>query len=514
MRERSRMSGKRALIVLVALAALVSVGALAYGAAKGPAIRTIALEHPSLMALDPVSGRALISTYRINTLYPDGRLSMLDVRTGRFVHTIDTRFSAPTVVLDATGRRLIVLASGDVLFLDANSGRAVARIALQPSPSGTSVFAGRGNRAYVPVAGPPQSLTVLNTRTGAAMRTFTPAPWPNLYGYLTLSDPAVDERSGRVVLPFTAVTEDITATMEMTDGVQILDADGHLLHTAIIGHFSQSQPGQITLPVVVDARHGRAIVPDTDTGSVTTLDLRNGRILNVVQFTPPNTSKAGSLPSLSGVWGLDEQTGRIFIDTTQPSMCSQAGCVSTGPPGSLYMVDTRTGRLLRRLLPGVEPAGVTVDARAGRVLVSSAFGVNRSATGTRGNMTLYLLDARTGALLHRLIVSTDTTPTIDQGTGCVYLVNSRGTIALLDTRSGRIVSALTVKEAAEPDQRGAGYANVYVLDGRVIVVRDNGTALSPDPLGWLPSWLRHALPWQPPRSRVVPGSISVFDAPR
>ena len=132
------------------------------------------------------------------------------------------------------------------------------------------------------------------------------------------------------------------------------------------------------------------------------------------------------------------------------------------------MLDAHTGALLHTVsIPW--PGGVAVDARTGRILVTSAGHLDRNGDPT-GAGAISVLDGRSGALLR--------------------------TIAL-----GLAPGALTI------DAR----------TGHTLVVEGGGTVIVPDAWAWLPGQARHLLPFLPPpgqRTRVVPARVVALDTAR
>lgn len=411
------------------------------------------------------------------------------------------------MALDARRKTLLIMGNDSTFMrIDTRSGRLLST-SLTDSASGNMAIDASRDRVYMPDSD--GLVTILDARNGSALHQF----WIGRYrgDFLNVGDIVVDPTTGHVAVSYADLS--YSNTPSTTDGVTLFDANGHILRTIMLGRF----PGQQNTGVpslVVDSLHHHAVILDPNTGRATTIDVRDGRTLNVVRLgakTGPN-GQALLVPSASAAASdLDERAGRLLIPVQRRFVCRGTGsCIPTGPPGRFYLLDTRTGRVLRRLLPGADSSIVTFDARDRCFLVGvAAFGARMS--------TLYVIDATTGAALHRIPLGRDTLfPILDPGTGRFYLATIHGTISLLDVRAGRTVASLTVPAAAITDQgnQGSQGYNLLVLDGRVIVLRDTSSSTPPDPLGWLPDRLRRALPWQPPRSRAVPGTASTFDAPR
>jgi DNA-binding beta-propeller fold protein YncE len=133
------------------------------------------------------------------------------------------------------------------------------------------------------------------------------------------------------------------------------------------------------------------------------------------------------------------------------------------PPGSVIMLDARSGTLIRTVALSDSPGPLVVDERAGRVVV-----LMRGWPGTINHVSI--LDARSGALLRTLPVGVEA--------------------------NGMAV-----------DQR----------NGRVFVINGPGFVIVPDSWAWLPAWLRRRLPFLPPpgrHSRPVPSGVTMIDPTR
>lgn len=177
--------------------------------------------------------------------------------------------------------------------------------------------------------------------------------------------------------------------------------------------------------VGVDARAGRAfVITDGDpvpgraaTTVVRVLDMATGAILRTV---PVGIGQALGSDSVA----VDERGGRAFIITPNSSRVS--------------VLDTHSGRLLRRTQLGQNLTAVAIDAAGARVLV------------TRDDGALSVLDAHSGLLLHTIMV----------GAHPVSLA--------VDTRLGRAFVANTGLRDSQGRYKGA--ASVSVLDVRGDVV--------------------------------------------
>ncbi len=140
---------------------------------------------------------------------------------------------------------------------------------------------------------------------------------------------------------------------------------------------------------------------------------------------------------------LDERTSRAFIFNRQD--------------GTLNVLDTRTGALLRTVTLAPGNVWLAVAERAGRVFVSGY------DTGT-----ITMLDARSGAVLHSVPVGTGMGLAVDEQTNHVFVGSANSTVTMLDARSGIILRHLPA--CFEPFA-----VAVSVRTGHVFAKCDNGT---------------------------------------
>jgi len=116
---------------------------------------------------------------------------------------------------------------------------------------------------------------------------------------------------------------------------------------------------------------------------------------------------------------VDERTSRAFVFNRQD--------------GTLNVLDTRTGTLLRTVTLTPGNVWLAVAERAGRVFVSGY------DTGT-----ITMLDARSGAVLHSVANGTDMGLAVDEGTNHVFVGSANSTMIMLDARSGAVLRRLPV----------------------------------------------------------------------
>ena len=202
---------------------------------------------PVALAMDERTGHAIV-------LSSEGAALLLDMESGRTVRTTPTGPFARAIVVDERSGRAFILNSGDVgensvTVLDTGSGAVVRSVATgmgMGMGAGASLAAlavdERAGRVYVVGGFQHPSLGVLDARTGTFLQRL---PLPVIPAAL-----AVDERAGRVYV---------------VDGPgsrsAVLDArTGGAIATVPLGASPQSLPSRQVKALVVDARGGRAYV--------------------------------------------------------------------------------------------------------------------------------------------------------------------------------------------------------------------------------------------------------------
>jgi len=418
-----------------------------------------------------------------------------------------------TLVVDTqTGRAFIGdQSSGRVDVLDTARGTLVRTVAVAPSPAGTQVddlaADERLGRVFVlsaPGLGSPLLrgyVSLLDARSGRLLHT-TPVTLGGALGWL-----AVDRRARRVfVLGFPDYLPVGTTPDPMRDAVRVSVLDA--LSRRLVRALALPLPPQplrsgafVGSPLGVDQRTKRVFVSRFDGARVSVLDAASGRLLRTVTLR-----------------GRRRATTVTTWDEDAPVVDAQAGRVFVVDGAGVSVFDAGIGRLLHRVVvgwnaPGFPPLAVVVDARHGR-----AFVVARS-TGTVG-----VLDSRSGRVVRlvtvggrlggaavdssagRLVVTIGGAPT-QAGT-----LAGPGLVGVLDGRSGTLLQTIRV---------GSGPRAVAVDEqtGHTVVVTCGGTLPAPATWGWLPvpAWLRQGLPVLPspgPRTRTTSPSVSVLDLTR
>jgi len=161
---------------------------------------------------------------------------------------------------------------------------------------------------------------------------------------------------------------------------------------------------------------------------------------------------------------LDVQSNRLFITNAGVTDQQRAG---TGR-GTVSVLDATTSAVLRTVRVGIWPYALAVDARAGRVYVTN-----------RGESSLSVLDATTGAVLQTITMAPcPWAIAVAEQTGRAFIATCGtprddyvGDVWTLDTRHGTMVR--TVPRAASQSVVVAartrrvfvsGFNKVYVLD--------------------------------------------------
>jgi YVTN family beta-propeller protein len=407
-------------------------------------VSTIALGRSAdTVALDPDAERAVVGGA--------GTVSVLDLAPAHLLYRVAVgdpgTLAPPALALDPTTHHLFVAdrartdAPGAVQMLDSRSGRRLATVRVGHEPGALAVDTRRGH-VFVANLGE-GTVSLLDARSGALLRT-TPVG-------LVSQALAIDERTARLFVIGLAGTVD-SAQPAWSEGRRagLLG----LLDTRTGALLQRTQVGSGPDALAVDERSARVFVASSTAGTLSVLDARSGTLLRTVTL--------GGRPSALAV---DERRRRVYV----------------ADAGTLSVLDATSGALVRTVR--VEPTprlvyalsyALAVDAARDRVYLSTDGPVVQGPSGPtlQGDGTLYILDARTGAV--------------------------RGRIAV-----GVAPQALAVAASS----------------GRVVVANGGGAVLRA-PADWGALWLgrlRQWLPWlgrgaapQPTTARV-PGSVSLID---
>ena len=177
---------------------------------------------------------------------------------------------------------------------------------------------------------------------------------------------------------------------------------------------------------------------------------------------------AGASPGVRtvsvGTWpwavAIDSPTGYAFVverSTDATGLATGLGRVSIG--------DTRTGAVLRTVAVGADPRAVTVDERAGRVLVAND-----------DDASVSVLDAHTGALVTTIPVGERPHGVaVDTQTGRIFVVNAgEGTVSVVDALHEAVLRHVPLGEpfAAESAVVDARRDRVFIAGANAVAVLD------------------------------------------
>jgi YVTN family beta-propeller protein len=374
------------------------------------------------------------------------------------------------MVVDEPADRVFVtdIVDDTVSVLDASTGAVLRTVpvgAMLPDDVQRIAVDTLTNRVFVAGA----EVQTLDARTGGIVNTVSGG----------VGSLAVDERTGR------AFAADYSANK-----VSVLNAwSGRLLSTIPVG------PGPFH--VAVDTLTGRVFVKGVR--GLSMLDARSGQVLRTIPVgaarfaqmvvddkrtgrvfvVDPDKATVSVLDGRSGalVWTtvVGQYLGTLLVDAPR-GLVILTRTAGSGT-GSVVMLDARSGAIRRIVTVGQNPAGIAVDERTGRVFVTA---VGRRDGSFRATVegTVSVIDARSGAVLETTAVGVNPyLVSVDERTGRAFVVNS-------------------------------GCANVG------LACSISGQS---DAWGWIPSGVRHWLPFLPsPASsgRSIPGSVSVLDAAR
>ncbi len=460
-----------------------------------PLVRTISIgPRITSVAADEQAGRVFVGTSDASD--SGGRLSAFDTMTGALIHADRLSDGPGDIVVDARAGHVFVsaMSSGAISMLDARSGKVVRAFSVGPYPSEMALDR-RAGRLYVATpnfsacpryatSAPCNTVDVFNTSNGHQLRAFT------MQG--RVGTMAVDGRANRLIV---AGDDGLRRGM-----ANVFDAtSGRLLSSVRIGLQLGFPTGRA---VAVDETAGRAFVlssnfPTSASGDIYVLDSHSGALLS--------TRALNTLPT--GV-SVDSGAGRAFVTTLGPVKhpAGGGGLVPAGA-GGVSILDARRGAIVRTIAAGMGSFGVASDIHSGHVLVTNVgtlvpFAGNGSARSVgvprshhaRGNVP----NMRRNFQL--AVLDGDGSGTFD----------GAGSVTILDGRTGRVLH--TVASGVFPAQ--------IVVDarrGRAFVVNNGGPVRAHDAWGWVPLWLRRALPFLPRASsatRQAPSSITVLDTTR
>ena len=420
-------------VLAVGVVAVLGLGALSRSAGAGPdgpLIRTVLLDQsPSAVVVDPRSGHTFVAT---SSLDRGGEVWTFATASGLLLRKTGIGREPVAMAVAAQSGRLFVANEGDrsVSVLATASGTLVRTVTVSPLPHDIVVDERAGRIVVVDDGG---YVSLLDPVSGALRRTIALGSAARLWG---TGWATVDPRSGHVFV--TAQGADGVGRVSLLDAVRgrvlhTVALGSWLPRVAVDGRSGRafvSLPNRNAVAVlalgsgrllgmtrvganpwmpVVDERNGRAFVANYDGGSVSVLDSRSGRLVRTVAVggtpgMPLIDARAGRvvvqdewsgrvhlLDTWSGVvvrtlalgpdagplsvdkaLALDQGRGRIVIDSGR-AVLDRTG-TSTNR-GTVSVVDTSSGRLLRQMPGTGDVLAVAVDARAGRAVIVAGVGL-------------------------------------------------------------------------------------------------------------------------------------------
>jgi YVTN family beta-propeller protein len=326
-------------------------------ARTGAALATIPLAHsPVAVALDETRGRVFtlnacaIALSNPAYLCRDGAssVSVLDLHSGTLLGTVSLGSGATTMAVDdRTGRVVVANDGADTLsLLDATTGRVLHTVGLGGAPMAAAMDAPL-QHTFVSILNPfggPSGVSMLDSRTGTLLNTV---------------------RVGRFV---GAVLSDAPAERVLVSS----DGDVYLLDARTGQTLRRIKDGG--RPLAVDGRDGRALIGGP--GQWRLIATHDGRVVG-----PVNDQGALRALSIDAV-AVDEAEGRFYV--------AAHGVVNHGTPtpiGRVFVLNGRTGRVLRLLSLKGTPVALVVDAAAHRAFIVNGSTVDAPA-GPEGGQPL------------------------------------------------------------------------------------------------------------------------------
>jgi YVTN family beta-propeller protein len=214
--------------------------------------------------------------------------------------------------------------------------------------------------------------------------------------------------------------------------------------------------GKNPVAVAVDGRTGRAFVVVQGDYALHGNPTGNGsvRVVDTRHGRVLRTVGVGLSPSAVAV---DERTGRVFV--------------ANDGERSVSVLDAYSGTVLRTVRVGFGPIAIATDDREGRVLVANE-GVTDSAGHPLGDGSVSMLNARGGKVLGTVGVGmSPSTIAVDQQRGRAYVLNRvsanggvvNGTLSVLDVRRVQLVATITLRASPSAIAVDARTGHVFVV---------------------------------------------------
>lgn len=275
-------------------------------------------------------------------------------------------------------------------MLDEDSGKVLRTVPVGVRPTALAVDATTG-RVFVTNH---HTVSVLDARTGSLLHTIA----INEIG-IAVTPLTIDEQTNQV---FAASSATNASGQPVPDAnvVSVLDATtGALRRRISIPH------GPIA--VSVDNRINRAYISNTD-GSVSILDIQNGRLVRTIPLAPGTVA-----PAIA----VDSQTSRVFVASYD--YITYHGHIST--------LDAHSGTLLKTAPVGNTANAVVVVEQTGRAFALSERGIS-------------VLDAGSGRLIRTIpIRPSPSSLAVDPDGSRVVVSDNEGRVHILDAHNGDLL---------------------------------------------------------------------------
>lgn len=260
--------------------------------------------------------------------FGEGSLSILDLNTGKVLRSVSVGPDPRQVAVDERSERVFVTNDDNatVSVLDARTGTVLGALSVGQRPHAVTVDPS-GHHAFVANTAD-NTISVLDAARALVQRTM------HVSSDLFLDSATLAAGGDRIVVGGAGA-------------VYVLDAhSGTIMHSIALDG-----------PMALDAAAGQLYVAGA--GGVRVLGLTQGHVRRVI---PVN----GTVSALA----LDARRHRLFV--------LRAGNVNgngvSASAGSVSVIDTRSGAVLRTLPAGVAPGAMAIDEQTGRAVIVNAGG--------------------------------------------------------------------------------------------------------------------------------------------
>jgi DNA-binding beta-propeller fold protein YncE len=326
---------------------------------------------PVSLTVDSRTGRLFVINSNLPSPRPRGSMTIIDARTGStvgevlrgqepepYAATTDPQTGQVFVVGQITDSRGAARAPAYLRLLDGSDGHILRTLSL---PHGGDEVALASHRARLILLGAPNTvgeadyLTTVDTHNGTIVRAAPLAPEPD-------ATMAIDEAADRTFVAYSTGERDgsgdyraAVAVLHIRRGAlrRIVPLRG--LPTSIVVDTARAH-------VFVELQHDDGTGTNNQPAAIAMLDARSGAVLH--------TAVVGRN---AGPVVVDGRAGRLFVAATG----RRATDYPFWPPegnGSLSVLDTATGKVLARLLLGVDPTDIELAGQPGHVVVLSRGG--------------------------------------------------------------------------------------------------------------------------------------------